>query len=396
MSKRIVAWLVALVVVAALGVGGVVVARTTGSRDRQPPLLRLAPGVASGGQASAPASAGAAPGGPADAGLPGPTYRLPSGLPRLPGEARAWSLRPEATAARVAGLAGALGLRGRPKQSPDGWTLVDGNRYLRVLRAPGTPWSYAGRVTVSCEGLPSGVAGPVEAPAVVGCPAGAAGGFRTPCAPACSGCREPVACRVPPAPPRLPSRAEAERVASGLFARVGLDLSTAAVRVADRYWDWQVTASPQVDGRATAGWSWTASVGPGSRIEVASGWLAVPEPAATYPLIGVEAALERLNQHRVVVAVSPQLRCAKMRTGPPCPPQPAVRRQLTAVRLGLELVPLVTGGPAGAQAASLVPAYLFEFDGNPDAVEPVVAVKDRYLAAPAATQPGPGAPATTR
>jgi len=443
MGKRVVAWLVALGVVGALGVGGVVVARSTGTRE--PPVLGLAPAGASGEQAGA-AVAGSSQSAADDRARPPTAYRLPANLPDLPDEARAWSLRPGATADRVVTLARALGMAGQPKQTPDGWMLVDGNRYLHVSRSSGSSWSYGGRFDVPCTQVAS-VSGdtPVEGPgAVVGCvvpaspdadsssagagasgsqgggsappvaepiqaqpdPSGevrkpAIGGARVPClrVPPCNGCRVPTACRWPAKPPRpanLPSKAEAERIARELFGRAGLDLRTATVRVVDGWWSWQVTASPQVDGRDTVGWSWTASIGPGGRVEYASGWLSTPEPGAIYPLLGVDKALEPLNQRRQA-GVSERSFCPGDKAAwSGCVPWPASSRRLTGVRLGLQYAPIVAVGRQPVPAAAyLVPAYLFEFDDDPNSVEAVLAIQDRFVAAtppqplpaPAATEP---------
>jgi len=342
----------------------------------------------------------------------------------------------------VVTLARALGMAGQPKQTPDGWMLVDGNRYLHVSRSSGSFWNYGGRVDVPCTQVAS-VSGdtPVEGPgAVVGCvvpaspdagsssagagasgaqgggsvppgaepiqaqpdPSGevrkpAIGGARVPClrVPPCNGCRVPTACRWPAKPPRpanLPSKAEAERIARELFGRAGLDLRTATVRVVDGWWSWQVTASPQVDGRDTLGWSWTASIGPGGRVEYASGWLSTPEPGAIYPLLGVDTALERLNQRRQA-GVSERSFCPGDKAAwSGCVPWPASSRRLTGVRLGLQYAPIVAVGRQPVPAAAyLVPAYLFEFDDDPNSVEAVLAIQDRFVAATPQQLPAPTA-----
>ena len=88
-------------------------------------------------------------------------------------------------------------------------------------------------------------------------------------------------------------------------------------------------------------------MGPGRTIDAASGYLASPERADTYRLVGVAEALQRARQ---VVADG----------------------TITGVRLGLMV------GHVGS-SPYLVPAYLFELEGQPPPIVPVPAVEDRYL-----------------
>jgi hypothetical protein len=94
----------------------------------------------------------------------------------------------------------------------------------------------------------------------------------------------------------LPSRAEAERVARDLAARAGLDLDGAVVRVRDDYATRTVAIDPAVGGQPTSGFAWTVAVAAGGTSRLATGYLATPLPADTYPLIGVEAGFERLKR----------------------------------------------------------------------------------------------------
>jgi hypothetical protein len=197
-----------------------------------------------------------------------------------------------------------------------------------------------------------------------------------------------------PRPADLPSRQEAERIARDLATRAGLALDGAAVRVTDGYAARVVTISPAVGGLPTHGFAWTVSVGPKGRVQYASGWLATPEPADTYPLIGVAAGLERLR--RQPAFWPPLLRPAARGAivGKPCPPgtrlpcrlldKPPAKRTITVtgVRLGLQLAPGVPKGNRPAATAYLLPAYLFDVEGGFGDVRSVIAVQDRYLAPP--------------
>ena len=103
MGRRVGAWLLALVVVAGLGVGAVLVASSSGSRE--PPVLELATAGSSSDSATAQAR-DIAPVQPGAGTLwPEVRYELPKDLPDLPDEARAWRLAPKVTEGRVAAAA---------------------------------------------------------------------------------------------------------------------------------------------------------------------------------------------------------------------------------------------------------------------------------------------------
>src|SRR6266536_3340020 len=166
MGKRIIAVAVGVLVAVALGVGGVLVASR--SSQRTPATLPALDVSGSGDQAAT--SAQAAPGrsrsvdGNAESGI-SPSgrvqYQVRGTLPDLPRFARA----------RVAALAGKLGLSGQPARSGRTWTVVDGARRLFVNQVAGGPWTFsAGRFVC---GAPVGGIGPVGgiAPRVDGCPA---------------------------------------------------------------------------------------------------------------------------------------------------------------------------------------------------------------------------------
>ena len=185
----------------------------------------------------------------------------------------------------------------------------------------------------------------------------------------------------------MPGRAQAERVARDLAARAGLDLDGAQVRVADAYAARVVTIAPAVGGLPTSGFAWTVGVGAKGRIQHASGYLATPEPADTYPLIGVEEGFERLKR---TPPLGPVLRAEAPAIEPaPCPanakvpcaakPLPARVATVTGARLGLQLAPALAQGVRPTGLAYLLPAYLFDLEGGWTDVRAILAVPDRYL-----------------
>jgi hypothetical protein len=185
---------------------------------------------------------------------------------------------------------------------------------------------------------------------------------------------------------------EAERVARDLAARVGLELAGATVRVTDGYAARTVTIAPAVGGQPTSGFSWTVTVGAKGVVQYASGFLATPEPADTYPLIGVAEGFERLRKSPRPSPLVPMARpVAPAVERVPCPPAaklpcatrplPARVATVTGVRLGLQRAPAVANGNRPG-LAYLLPAYLFDLEGGWTEVRAIIAVPDRYLTRP--------------
>ena len=141
----------------------------------------------------------------------------------------------------------------------------------------------------------------------------------------------------------------------------------------------------------TSGLSWSVGVGAKGVVRHASGFLATPEPADTYPLIGVQEGFERLKKPApfgnilrpgAAPAVVPDLCPAAIDA--PCNPRP-LRPQVvtvTGARLGLQLAPAVAEGGGKPDVAYLLPAYLVDLEGGGTDVRAVVAVPDRYLTRP--------------
>jgi hypothetical protein len=429
MGRRVGAWLLALVVVGGLGVGAVLVASSSGSRE--PPVLELATAGSSSDAAATAQARDIAPAQPGAGTLwPEVRYELSKDLPDLPDEARAWRLAPKVTEGRVAALARALGFKAKPTATESGWRVFEGGKLLQVSREFGAPWTYVANLTVNCAGIGRG--GPdaaVSSDGVVDCPvpapaaSGSAGTAASGTDPSGGGstatgkpvppsagqpvddlCRlnRAIACRWPP--PRLgdlPSRQEAERIARDWFAKAGVRLDGGTIRVVQQWNRWVVTASPEVEGRPTIGFAAEVWIGAKGRVAHGSGWLSEPEAGANYPLIGVKEALDRLQNRRVWFArsLTPDAtardvqRCANLKGAARC--QDVIKR-ITDVRLGLQQTAVLAAGGRAGRDAWLVPAYFFEINGDPDQVESVIAVADRYLKVPQVQpQPAPARPVPT-
>jgi hypothetical protein len=365
--RRVVAYVVAAVVTVALVAGGLLATR--GGPDRSPAVLPALDLGAAGAADGAATDAGAA----RDIAGPWPrvTYRLREPLPSLPGEGRAWKLEDGADAARVATLAAALGLRGQPEREANGWMLGEGRRALVVHDLAGAPWTYGAGIFSPC---PLRTGGPYQPGAGVSCLAPDAA------------VSSPPAATPRPFPPRgLPSRAEAERVARDLAARAGLDLDGAEVGVTGGFASRTVTIAPAVGGQPTSGFAWRVDVGAKGAVQHASGWLATPAPADTYPLIGVEQGFEQLKKSGPFGPITrPDAPAVELDPCPaagkvPCTTLGTRVATVTGVRLGLLLAPAVATEDRPAEVAYLLPAYLFELEGGWTDVRAVLAVPERYL-----------------
>ena len=109
------------------------------------------------------------------------------------------------------------------------------------------------------------------------------------------------ACTSTPAPEAVPSAAEAETAARDLLRRAGIDVAHLRITGTSNDWAAQATAAPVLDGTTTQGFDTSIAFGSHGAITSASGWLAEPVKADTYPLTGVATAISRLNDGRGVL-----------------------------------------------------------------------------------------------
>jgi hypothetical protein len=404
MGKRVVPVVVAVLVAGSLGVAGVLVAERGRRAPATLPALEISgdqPGATAQPQAAAGA-AGLAIGRPPIAPSGRVRYQVRGKLPDLPDSSRAWTLDARVDKARVAELAGKLGLAAEPRESGSTWTVTDGSRQLFVSALPGGPWTFTTGLPPCGEPVRAPNAGGVRPkPGTIACPAVA---VATP-SPARSGSATASTAKqaVPPSPTppirlqpparvQLPDRAAAERIARDLFSRVGAPMAGIDVRLVQVFDRWSVSAFPMVDAKPTAGFVWTAGVGAKGQVLSATGWLGAPRPGDVYPLISEQEALERLNDQRfagpivesgVGTVAAGSLLCARSEVPPDpgaCGPAKPVTLQVTDVRLGLELARTVTTRAAVAgQVSYLVPAYFFQVNGSWDNQAIVIAVQNRYL-----------------
>jgi hypothetical protein len=101
-------------------------------------------------------------------------------------------------------------------------------------------------------------------------------------------------CEEPQPPANVPDQATAEAKARDLFAALGIDLGSYQLETYADDWSAGVTGYLVLDGMRT---NMTISVGYGAEgaLTWASGFLATPQRGADYPRIGIEAAVQRLN-----------------------------------------------------------------------------------------------------
>ncbi|MFD3607546.1 hypothetical protein ACFWXA_05640 [Streptomyces atroolivaceus] len=277
-----------------------------------PPLLSLDVSAESG--PSAP-SRGIAPGEPDPHG-DGTVHRASGELPDGPDEAAVHRATGTVTAAEVARLAKALGVRGTPRTEGTAWKVgSDGDGsgpFLRVTKqAPGT-WTFARY----------GSGGPDACESATACSKDTSPG---------TGTGSPVSEKA--------ARAAAVPVLKAVGqdgAALDADQLMGSVRV--------VNADPVVGGLPTYGWSTGIQVGAGGEIVGGSGHLKGLEKGDSYPVTGADDALERLNADSRRAAKSGIGGCATPAPleGDPAPPktdcgatQPAATATVEKAEFGL-------------------------------------------------------------
>lgn len=190
---------------------------------------------------------------------------------------------------------------------------------VTVESAPGLPWyvsapSPAGSVP-TCTVTPLGSGRPE--PETGSCVSGSPGPARDeawardgrpirdpatvqacpPCPPDadCTYCVPTPVTTVPPPPPAdLPSQADAERIARDIFGRLGL--GTDGLQLLGGTSTWDAVVSPSVAGLPTRGLETGLSIGPKGEVVGGHGYLGKAERIGDYPLVGVQAGLDRLRK----------------------------------------------------------------------------------------------------
>ncbi|MEV5980070.1 hypothetical protein [Streptomyces sp. NPDC052114] len=218
-----------------------------------------------GGTGGSGGTGGIAPGEPDPSGA---RYKATGKLPDGPESAAVYHARGEVTRAEVAALAEALGVSGTPTSQDGTWKVApdkDGSGpTLQVNKqAPGT-WTYAR----------SGMGGTDN------CPKGKP----------CSGTSTAPNGETGDAVGEQAAKKAAAPVLKALGqddAKLDARQLMGAVRV--------VNADPKIGGLPTYGWSTGIQVGSDGQVVGGSGQLKAPEKGATYPVIGAQETLDRLN-----------------------------------------------------------------------------------------------------
>ena len=218
-------------------------------------------------------------------GFPSPgaiVYRVGSTLPSLPIHAPVYRADDATTSARVARLAEALGLSGSVREDTSGWSVQGGNLSLQVQRTGSLPW------TLSSSGGGSASSGC----AVASPPSSGVSGV----SPLATSAVPPPSCPTTTTVPGLPTKADAERRARDVLTNAGFDLNGATASSTGGIDSWYVSLTPTIAGVPVLGPEWSVTVGANGSVLSASGRLADPVAVGDYPLVGVSAGLQRLQE----------------------------------------------------------------------------------------------------
>jgi len=258
------------------------------------------------------------------------TYRRGPGLVDVAGTRAAWSLpagEPDRSA--VARLARALGVEGSVVNSATGFVVGDPNhRSLQVASQGGASWylndggaSTSSGAVESCATtsgsapvttVPSGAvrSAPASTTTVTGpVPLTSMPGDPPPPDPIDPG-PPVILCEAPPAPRApdgVPDRPAAEASARRLLADAGIDLTHATVSVSADAYSATVRVVPVLEGAPVDGVDTTVVFGAKGAVVAANGWLGEPARGDQYPLIGIDAAITRLQAGGNELGIQPMM-----------------------------------------------------------------------------------------
>ncbi|MBI5087949.1 MAG: hypothetical protein HZB15_03515, partial [Actinobacteria bacterium] len=261
-------------------------AATVTSVAGSPPVIQIAGGGATGeGRSAAPMAASEAADSKFAAYI---NYVYGGDLVDLTAPAASWYFEPgvEPSTDQIAALAAALGVEGDVRELAadmgSGW-MVGPDSYeeptLNVGADVAAPYT-------DCELYPPGDP--------MGDTAAAAESGATGDTTAIDTAAPMPECEPTPPPANVPDEATAEQKARELFGSVGIDLDSYELETHADEWGANVTGYLVLEGIRT---NVTISVGFGAEGAVtwANGYLATPQRGADYPRIGIEAAVQRLN-----------------------------------------------------------------------------------------------------
>lgn len=266
------------------------------------------------------------------------TYVFDGTAPDLGASSGAWTfpLGAAPDEARIRKIADLLGVTGElvqlPAEQGGGWMI-------------GAADYTTANLSVSADGMLSWWFSPTPVPYDDGCmvvmPAdGTEGGGSTGASSGSVGGDVAVAppeeiCE-PEAPANVPTADEALETAKTLYGELGYDVSTLEFETYADEWSANVTAYVLLNG-ARSPMSMSIGFGAEGAVTWASGLLATPVPAADYPLVSVEQAIERLNdetgRYLYFGGMGPMARAEATETVPaelvdPAPTDPATPEQV--------------------------------------------------------------------
>ncbi len=224
------------------------------------------------------------------------TYVYSGTVPDLTEPAASWYFPAglSATQAQIRQLADALGVQGEVTAIPDdqggGWIV-------------GPQDFSAPTVSVSTDSLQSWWygAGNVVTPVADGCAVLSTSSGSTSSGTTSSGTTVIVSpsCEGPPPPVNVPTESEARAKADALLAEIGLDPANFDEEVYADDWSASVTAYLKLDGiRTTVSISF--GFGGNGLLTWAGGYFGTPVRGDDYPLIGVDDAVQRLNDQNAM------------------------------------------------------------------------------------------------
>jgi hypothetical protein len=328
-------------------------------------------------------------------------YRVGGTLPSVPTNAVVYRADATTTPARVARLAEALGVGSSVVQDTSGWSVQGTDRSLRVQAMGGLPWTLSSsRGAIASSGC-----------AVASHPSTGGSGGVTTAAPV----TPPPTCPTTTTVPGLPNKADAEQRARAVLTTAGFDLTGATTQSTGSTTAWYVTFSPTLAGLPVLGGQWSVTVGAYGSVVAATGKLADPVNVGDYPLVGLDAGVQRLQQGgRWIIYSGPVPMLGAVAQGSTATTGSAVAgggitavaSTTTAPSSVPPVVVTITGvhlavawaWPLGSSSpnAWLVPVYVFELAGGTaypylGNQVPVLAVADQYVAAPPSTLTTTGA-----
>ena len=191
-----------------------------------------------------------------------------------------------------------------------------------------------------------------------------------------------VECVEPEPPTGVPTADEAEAITVELLAALGLDPATLTLETWTDEWSASVTAN-ETFGAAVVR-SWGFFFGGDAELQHAWGSVATPGPVGPYDLIGLDAAIERLNDGRYGFGFPSRPGIAVLETAEAPIEDPAVSAAVDEFPEPEEVTVTLTGVGADLWwvwdvdgTAWLVPAYAFT--GDDGGVYTVPAVTDEFL-----------------